>query len=273
MLACNLIIGWPTAMHLDVVDLRSFYYRTALGRVAQRGIRDQVVRFWDPAQCHGMTVAGYGFAVPLLRPYLADARRVVGLMPGPQGVMPWPAGMENVSCLVEESAWPLPTGMVDRLVVLHGLEVSEQPGLVLDEAHRVLGPGGRALFIVPNRSGLWSRRDVTPFGHGRPYSMGQLEGQLKAHGFTPDRHVAALFGPPASGRVWLRTADFWERTGRRLGPWIVGGVLMVEAIKQVWAPTRGGLGAVVKNRLRGLEGLARPVPAPGLPRRPAGPAD
>jgi SAM-dependent methyltransferase len=268
MLAVNLIIGWPTAMHLDVVDLRSFYYRTALGRVAQRGIRDQVVRFWEPAQCHGMTVAGYGFAVPLLRPYLAEARRVVGLMPGPQGVMPWPAGMENVACLVEEAAWPLPTGMVDRLVVLHGLEVSEQPGLVLDEAHRVLGPGGRALFVVPNRSGLWSRRETTPFGYGRPYSMGQLESLLKAHGFTPDRHVAALFGPPSSGRFWLRTADFWDRTGRRLGPWIVGGVLMVEAIKQVWAPTRGGLGAVVKDRLRGLEGLARPVPAP---RRPTGP--
>jgi hypothetical protein len=41
-------------------------------------------------------VVGFGFAVPLLRPYLAEARRVIGLMPGPQGVMPWPPGMENV---------------------------------------------------------------------------------------------------------------------------------------------------------------------------------
>ena len=28
---------------------------------------------------------------------------------------------------------------------------------------------------MPNRSGLWARRDVTPFGFGRPYSFGQLE--------------------------------------------------------------------------------------------------
>ncbi|HLQ18983.1 MAG TPA: hypothetical protein VK146_08380, partial [Tabrizicola sp.] len=84
-------------MHLDVLDLRNFYYRTQLGRVAQRAIRDQVVRLWPPKA--GETVAGFGFAVPLLRPYLAEARRVVGLMPGPQGVMPWPAGMENVSVL------------------------------------------------------------------------------------------------------------------------------------------------------------------------------
>jgi hypothetical protein len=70
-------------MHLDVLDLRNFYYRTQLGRVAQRAIRNQVVKHWPPGP--GQTVAGFGFAVPLLRPYLAEARRVVGLMPGPQG--------------------------------------------------------------------------------------------------------------------------------------------------------------------------------------------
>ena len=29
-------------MHLDVLDLRNFYYRTGLGRTAQRAIRGQV---------------------------------------------------------------------------------------------------------------------------------------------------------------------------------------------------------------------------------------
>ena len=77
--------------------------------------------------------------------------------------------------------------------------------------------------------------------------MSQLEAQLKRHGFTPDRAVAALFAPPSTGRFWLRTAQLWERTGRRFAPWIAGGVLMVEASKQVYAPTRGGLGAVVRS--------------------------
>ena len=144
-------------MHLDVLDLRNFYYRTQIGRVAQKAIRDQMVALWPPAKAQ--TVAGFGFAVPLLRPYLDDARRVIGLMPGPQGVMPWPAGMENVSVLCEETQWPLDTGIVDRLVLLHGLETSENPGAVLSECWRVLGPGGRVVFIVPNRRGLWSRSD------------------------------------------------------------------------------------------------------------------
>lgn len=252
-------------MHLDVLDLRNFYYRTQLGRVAQRAIRDRVLDLW-PVQA-GQTVAGFGFAVPLLRPYLNESRRVIGMMPGPQGVMPWPAGMENVSVLCEETLWPVPTGMVDRLVLMHGLETSEQPSAVLEEAHRVLGPGGKALFIVPNRSGLWSRRDITPFGFGRPYSMTQLENQLKKHGFTPERTCAALFAPPSSSRFWLRTADFWEGLGRRFGPWLAGGVLMVEATKQVYAPTRGGLRAVVRKPLKVLEGVGKGVPEPALNRQ------
>lgn len=247
-------------MHLDVLDLRNFYYRTQLGRVAQRAIRDRVVEFWPRAT--GMTVAGFGFAVPLLRPYLADARRVVGLMPGPQGVMPWPAGMPNVSALCEETRWPLSTGIVDRLVLMHGLETSENPSAVLDESFRVLGPGGRAMFIVPNRSGLWARRDGTPFGFGRPYSLAQLESQLRRHSFTPERAVATLFAPPSDRRFWLKTADFWERSGRQFMPWRAGGVLLVEASKQSYAPRKPGLGAVVRRPLEVLEGVGQPVPTP-----------
>jgi hypothetical protein len=42
-----------------------------------------VLALWPEAK--GQTVAGFGFAVPLLRPYLADARRVIALMPGRRG--------------------------------------------------------------------------------------------------------------------------------------------------------------------------------------------
>ena len=48
--------------------------------------------------------------------------------------------------------WPLATGFVDRLILMHGLETSDNSAAVLEESYRVLGPGGRALFIVPNRA-------------------------------------------------------------------------------------------------------------------------
>ena len=187
-------------MHLDVKDLRNFYYRSTLGRAAQKVIRDQMLTLWPEAK--GQTVVGFGFAAPLLRPYLGLARRVTCLMPGPQGVMPWPAGQPNVSVLCEETHWPIETGHVDRLVVMHGLETSEWPTHVLEECYRVLGPGGRALFIVPNRAGLWSRNDRTPFGYGRPFTMGQLDQQLKLWGFKTEHSQTALYQPPSEKRFW-----------------------------------------------------------------------
>ncbi len=247
-------------MHLDVQDLKNFYYRSALGRTAQRAVRDQIVEFWPEAK--GQTVAGFGFAVPLMRPYLAEARRCIGLMPAQQGVMPWPAGMHNVSVLCDETHLPLDTGVVDRLVVMHGIETSDDQAALLAEIWRVLGPGGRAIFVVPNRAGLWARSDLTPFGYGRPYSLLQLETQLKRNGFTPERHAAALYAPPSHKRVWRKFSPICERVGRRMSPYMVGGVFIVEVTKQVHAPTRPGLPDMVRRPLKLLEGLAKPEATP-----------
>ncbi|GIT91166.1 hypothetical protein JANAI62_16210 [Jannaschia pagri] len=246
-------------MHLDVLDLRHFYYRTRLGRAAQKAVRDKLVELWPEAQ--GQTVVGFGFAVPLLRPFLRDARRVIGLMPAPQGVMHWPAGMANVSVLSEETLWPLETGVADKLVVLHGLETSENPTALLDECARVLGPGGRAIFIVPNRSGLWARRDGTPFGFGRPYSLRQLEAQVADAGLIPERHAAALFAPPSAWKFWLRVGGWVERLGQRLSRSGGGGVILLEVSKQVPARPRTGLAERVRRPLRVLEGTPEPTAA------------
>lgn len=240
-------------MHLDVVELRNFYYRSGLGRVAQRAIRDQLLQLWPAAG--GETVVGFGFAAPLLRPYLGTARRVVSLMPAAQGVMAWPAGLPNVSVLCEETRWPVATGSADRLVLLHALEMTDRPYELLEECWRVLAPQGRAVFVAPNRSGLWVRGEGTPFGYGRPYSLSQLETQLRGAAFLPERHVAALYAPPSRRRFWLRTSQFWEGSGRRLSSLLAGGVHMVEVSKQVYAPKRGGLSALVPRPRMILDGV------------------
>ncbi|MAQ39191.1 hypothetical protein BMI91_01900 [Thioclava sediminum] len=251
-------------MHLDVLDLRNFYYRTQLGRAAQRAIRDRVVSMWPATgpQMAGQTVAGYGFAVPLLRPYLEPARRVIGLMPAEQGVMPWPAGMPNVSVLCDEARWPLETGRVDRLIVMHGLETSDNSEALMQECWRVLGPGGRALFIVPNRAGLWAPRETTPFGFGKPYTLGQLDQLARRSGFVPERHTGALYIPPSHRRFWLRSAAMWERLGTKAAGVLAAGVVMLEVSKQVHARHDSGLGARVRKPLSILEGAVKPATDP-----------
>jgi hypothetical protein len=51
---------------------------------------------------------------------------------------------------------------------------SDDSVALLREVWRVLAPNGRLLAVVPNRRGLWARIDTTPFGHGRPFSRGQV---------------------------------------------------------------------------------------------------
>ena len=105
---------------------------------------------------------------------------------------------------------------------------------MLKEIWRVLAGGGRLLIVVPNRRGIWARLDRTPFGSGRPYTMSQLSQLLRDEQFTPVGSDAALFIPPAKGRMIMRSSPAWERIGKR---WFstFAGVLLVEATKQIYA--------------------------------------
>ncbi|MEM7523703.1 MAG: methyltransferase domain-containing protein [Pseudomonadota bacterium] len=251
-------------MHLDVIELRRFYYRTPLGRAVQRSIRTALASHWPTVK--GCNVAGFGFALPYLRPFAAEAQRVVGLMPAQQGAFHWPTDGANISVLADERRWPLSTGFVDRLVMAHGLENSDRPSAVLAEAQRVLSPGGRALIIVPNRTGLWARRDATPFGYGRPYSISQLENYLRQHSLEPLRHSAALYAPPTQRRFWLKLARAAEATGRKLDAQWLAGVIIVEAAKTAYAAPRSGAAVSAKTPLEVLGGLGRPAPKPATGR-------
>jgi SAM-dependent methyltransferase len=118
--------------------------------------------------------------------------------------------------------------------MVHGLELAENGRRLLREAWRVLKDDGRLLIVVPNRSGLWAYRESTPFGHGLPYSTGQL-GRLLAGGlFRIERRDAALWMPPSRMRVVLRSGGVLERAGRRMMPGLAG-VTLTEAVKDVYA--------------------------------------
>lgn len=242
------------------MTLRNFYYRSALGRAAQSAVREKLCSLWPDAR--GETVVGFGFAVPMLRPYLKNAARVIALMPGPQGVMHWPVGAPNVSVLCEETLWPVENESVDKLIMLHGFDTSEHPAALLEESYRALAPEGRAIFIVPNRISAWARQDGTPFSFSRPFTPSQIEARLKYHGLEPVRHVTALYQPPKRTKFWRRAGPLLERLGSAIPAWRGGGVLMVEVKKQVPRPARPGLGQVISHPLKVLEGIGAPAPKP-----------
>jgi SAM-dependent methyltransferase len=245
-------------MFIDVVDMRDFY-ENRLGAVARHMIGRRVRAMWPDVR--NMRILGLGYATPYLRPYLGEAERVAAIMPAPQGVMAWPAEGPNRVALAEEGELPLPDFSIDRVLLVHGLEFSEQARPLLKEILRVLAGGGRLIVAVPNRRGIWARFDNTPFGQGSPYTPGQLSHLLREEGFTPETSAAALFVPPAKSRFILRSAPLWENLGSR---WFAafGGVVLVEATKQIYAKPLAG--AIKKKRRSVL------LPMPGTP-SPAGP--
>ena len=132
-------------MSLDVTDLRSFY-ASALGQVAHRALLAKVQALWP--QCVGHNLLGLGFATPYLAPYHAKALRTLAFMPAQQGVLRWPEEAPCVTALVEPLALPLGDGVIDRLMVMHALEMSDDEHAFMSELWRVLAPGGRMLLMV-----------------------------------------------------------------------------------------------------------------------------
>src|ERR1700730_1899755 len=226
-------------MASEVVDPRDFYLR-GLCQGVRGMIRRAIQRVWP--DLHGMRLVGIGYATPFLSALSPDTERTLALMPALLGVLRWPPEGCNLVTLADEGELPFADYSIDRVLLVHALESSEEVGAMLKEIWRVLAGGGRLLIVVPNRRGIWARLDRTPFGSGRPYTMSQLSQVLRDEQFTPVVSDTALFIPPARKRMILRSALAWERMGKRWFPTFAG-VVLVEAAKQIYTKPAVARGA------------------------------
>src|SRR3984957_15612445 len=132
-------------MSLDVVDLRNFYAQN-LGKVARRFIGRGIRRRF--ADTRGLRILGIGYATPYLGLFREEAERCLAFMPAAQGVVKWPTARPALSALVGEFELPLPDAAVDRVLLVHALEMSNDPTALLREIWRVLASGGQLLAVV-----------------------------------------------------------------------------------------------------------------------------
>lgn len=208
------------------------FYTTARGAVAARLVRERLALLWPDLR--GQSVLGIGFAAPYLRAWREDAARCIAATPAQIGVTRWPAGSPNLSCTIEEDALPFPDLCFDRVLLVHGLEAAENARRMLREVWRVLKDDGRLLIVAPNRVGMWAHVESTPFGHGQPYSPGQIGRLLGACLFRVEQRDTALYLPPTRLRLVLRGARLWEGGGRLVAPHLAG-VTLTEAVKDLYA--------------------------------------
>jgi len=235
-------------MRRDVLDLRRFY-ASPLGRAAREMIGRKLDEAWGDA--HDLDVLGLGYATPFLD--LPRARRAVAAMPAAQGVEAWPGGAPGRACLAEEAALPFPNALFDRILVVHGLEESDDPLALMRETCRVLAPSGRVVIVAASRLGLWSDAEETPFGNGRPFTRHQLEALVREAELEPMAWSRALYVPPAKWMLGL--AGGFEQVGSRLWP-AFSGLILLEAVKQTFAVKPKPASARARRA-----GAFRPAPA------------
>jgi SAM-dependent methyltransferase len=212
--------------------LAAEFYGSARGAVTARIVRERIAHLWPEAR--GESILGLGYAMPYLRLWNDGARRCIAVTPAQMGAARWPSGASNLSCVAEEDELPFADLSFDRVLLVHGLEMAENARRLLREAWRVLKDDGRLLIVVPNRSGMWAYWEGTPFGHGLPYSAGQLGRLLAAGMFRVERREACLWVPPSRMRLLLRSAPLFEKAGREMVPGLAG-VMVTEAVKDVYA--------------------------------------
>ena len=222
-------------MRLDVIQLKEFYSGTELGRTTKKLINRVLETKVNPK--NGSLTVGFGFACPFLENKMKDRenKNFLLLMPSEQGVIPWPEESKSLSALVDEVSWPINTSAADLILISHGLEVSDNQDLLLQEVLRVLKDSGKLVILVPNRTGFWARSDSTPFGYGKPYSISQLTALLQKNQFQIDSITPSLYGFPAKKGYWLKSLLLWEKVGKKLNSFFLGGLLIVEAKKNVFA--------------------------------------
>lgn len=197
---------------------------------------------------------GLGYAMPYLADCVSSADAQLAFMMARQGVFRWPDEGAVQSALVDECDLPLLESVVDVALVVHGLELTDAPRDMLREVWRVLAPQGRLFLVVPNRRGVWARFDSSPFGYGQPFSRPQLSVLLRESQFSVVSWSHALYFPPSTRSAVLSAAPAIEGLGSRLMP-ALSGVIIVEAVKQVYALANG-------KRARRFSARARPALAP-----------
>lgn len=228
------------------------FYATPTGALAARLLRERLRRFWPSLRGH--SVLGLGYASPFLRVWRGEAARCVALVPHHLPSWRWPRSAPSATASAEEDALPFPDLLFDRVLLVHGLEHAENTRRLLREAWRVLRDDGRLLVVAPNRLGLWAHLERTPFGHGHPYTPGQLEGLLRRQMFRVTRRDAALFVPPFRSRLLLRGAAAWERAGPHLFPQLAG-VTLLEVEKDCFAALPLARAKVRSRRVLTPEGV------------------
>ncbi|HRJ12685.1 MAG TPA: methyltransferase domain-containing protein, partial [Alphaproteobacteria bacterium] len=172
------------------------FYQSPIGCMTQDFISAQLKKILAVIRPdERVLILGYGI-------YFADDIQKLGsdkiILAYPDGMPPvlWPDSAAHQSCIVSLDALPFGDVTFDRVILVHALEFAPEPGHLLFEIQRILTAQGQLICITPNRNGIWSWFEHTPFGEGQTFSTRQIRRLLLGVQLSPLQIQTALFVPP-----------------------------------------------------------------------------
>ena len=231
-------------MLYDVSKINTFY-NNSHGQMVAKLLREDLSNIWEPSKTTSNLAVGFPFY------FFPEDIICPVLMPVEIGGIAWAHNQEIYTAIIDSNSWPLESDSIDCIFISHALEFITDHHSFLMEAGRVLKSAGKLILMVPHRRGLWLRTETTPFGHGTPFSKGQIFRLLKNTGLNPEKCTRSLFLPPFAYKLPEALTHQIEIVGEHLLQ-LLGGVLIVEATKMVYAEPK-------KNRAKTKARLFAPV--------------
>ena len=231
-------------MLYDVGKINTFYNHSH-GQIVAKLLREDLSNIWEPSKTASNLAVGFPFY------FFPEDIICPVLMPVEIGGIAWAHNQEIYTAIIDSNSWPLESDSIDCIFISHALEFITDHHSFLMEAGRVLKSAGKLILMVPHRRGLWLRTETTPFGHGTPFSKGQIFRLLKNTGLNPEKCTRSLFLPPFAYKLPEALTHQIEIVGEHLLQ-LLGGVLIVEATKMVYAEPK-------KNRAKTKARLFAPV--------------
>lgn len=151
--------------------------------------------------------------------------------------VPWPDAAAHQVCVVSPDALPFGDVTFDKVIIIHALEFAPDASHLLYEVQRVLTAQGQMICIAPNRNGIWSWFEHTPFGEGHTFSTRQMRRLLTQAQLAPLHIRTALYPPPLNlsfHKIALSIARGIESICGALN-FRIGGVVIAVAQKQRYA--------------------------------------
>lgn len=181
-------------MTCSVKELSDFY-KTPLGEVVHVYINDIIKKF-IPDTTKNQFILGLGYVTPYLTKKLIQNNTILSFTFDKMGGITWP----NIACsqtaIVHDHHLPITNKVIDRLIIVHGLEYCQNSEQLFKEINRIIAPDGEILIIFPNKAGIWSHTSNTPFAYGEHYTMSQLITALSKSGLTIISKERFLYFPP-----------------------------------------------------------------------------